>query len=84
MAPHPTLHAGFERLIGTAATDKAFNSALLRNPRAAALEFGLTLHDADIVSDIHARDLRTFASVLLPRLYGRDNSIGSVSAAVAG
>jgi hypothetical protein len=84
MAPHPTLHSGFERLIGTAATDPVFSSALLQNPRAIALKFGIAPKDAEMVADIRARDLRTFATALLPRLYGKANSRVSVNSAVAG
>jgi hypothetical protein len=84
MAPHPTLHAGFERLIGTAAVDSAFGTALLQNPRATALQFGIAPHDAEIVADIRARDLRAFATALLPRLYGKGSSRAPFSSAVAG
>jgi hypothetical protein len=84
MAPHPTLHAGFERLIGTAAVDHSFGDALLGNPRATALKFGLSPKDAAIVADIQARDLRTFASILLPRLYGKAVTHAAYSEAVAG
>ena len=84
MAPHPTLHAGFERLIGTAATDPVFSSALLRNPRATALKFGIAPKDAEIIADIRARDLRAFATALLPRLYGKSSTHGTYRSAVAG
>ncbi len=70
MSPSPVLHAGFEQLIGTAAVDPGFKSALLRNPRVTALRFGIAPADADLVADIRASDLRTFAGTLLPRLYG--------------
>jgi len=55
MAPHPTLHADFERLIGTAAVDHSFGAALLGNPHATALEFGLSQQDAALVAGIQAR-----------------------------
>jgi hypothetical protein len=84
MAPHPTLHAGFERLIGAASVDTAFSTALLTNPRATALKFGIAAHEADMVADIQARDLRAFATALLPRLYGKGNSHGSYRSAVTG
>ncbi len=84
MAPHPTLHASFERLIGTAAVDHSFGAALLGNPGAAALEFGLSAKEAAMVADIQARDLRTFASILLPRLYGKAVTHAECSEAVAG
>ncbi len=82
MSPSPVLHAGFEQLIGTAAVDPGFKSALLREPRVTALRFGIAPADADLVADIRASDLRTFAGALLPRLYGsttrgvsRDHSV---------
>ncbi len=84
MAPHPTLHAGFERLIGTAAVDHSFGADLLGNPRATALKFGLSPKDAAMVADIQARDLRTFATILLPRLYGRASTNATCREAVAG
>jgi hypothetical protein len=46
-------------------------SDLLRDPRGTALAFGLASADADLVTDIRATDLRTFAAALLPRLYGK-------------
>ena|SRR5579862_2810698 len=67
----PALHAGFERLIGAAYTDAALGNALLRDPRGTALEFGLTPEDAAVVADIRAVDLRSFAAMLLPRIYGK-------------
>ncbi len=70
MRPHHKLHEGIERLIGTALVDATVRRTLLRDPRRAALEFGLAAADAAIVADIHATDLRTFAQALLPRLYG--------------
>ena len=69
MSPTPMLHAGFEQLIGTAAVDPGFKSALLREPRVTALRFGIAPADADLVADIRASDLRAFAGALLPRLY---------------
>ena len=75
MSPSPTLHAGFEQLIGTAAVDPGFKRALLREPRVTALRFGITPADADLVADIRASDLRSFAGALLPRLY-RSNTRG--------
>ncbi len=64
------LHAGFERLIAAAAVDRKARASLLRDPRSAALAFGLTTPDADIVADIRASDLKSFAMALLPRIYG--------------
>jgi len=64
------LHPGFERLVGAAAVDRKVRAALLRDPRSAALAFGLTVPDADIVADICASDLKSFATALLPRIYG--------------
>jgi hypothetical protein len=84
MAPHPTLHIGFERLIGTAAVDHSFGADLLRNPQGTALKFGLAAKDAALVADIQARDLRTFASILLPRLYGKAVTHATRREAVAG
>jgi hypothetical protein len=84
MAPHPTLHSGFERLIGTAAVDPVFSTALLQNPHAMALKFGIAPSDAEMVADIRARDLRSFATALLPRLYGKGNSRAPFRSAVAG
>ncbi len=84
MSPSPTLHAGFERLIGTAATDTTFSSALLRDPRSTALQFGITAADAEIVADIHAPDLRSFATALLPRLYGNATGRVRYAGAIAG
>jgi hypothetical protein len=84
MAPSPALHAGFERLIGTAFTDPRLKQDLLRDPRSAALQFGLTRADAEMVSDIHVKDLRAFAIALMPRLYGRIDPRVGYSAAVAG
>lgn len=84
MAPSPRLHAGFERLIGTAFTDRDLKQDLLRDPRTTALQFGLTHADAEMVSDIHVKDLRSFALALMPRLYGRIDPRVGYSAAVAG
>jgi len=70
MRPPYHLHAGIERLMGTALVDAAVRRSLLHDPQQAALEFGLPTTDAAIVADIHAPDLRTFAQALLPRLYG--------------
>lgn len=84
MAPSPTLHAGFERLIGSAFTDAALKQDLLGNPRATALRFGLSRADAEIVADIRATDLRAFAGTLLPRLYGKVDPRVPYCTAVAG
>jgi hypothetical protein len=70
MCPSPTLHAAFEQMIGTAAVDAGFKSALLRDPRVTALRFGINPADVGLVADIHVSDLRAFAGALLPRLYG--------------
>lgn len=66
----PTLHAGFERLLGTACVDHDLGHALLQDPRGTALRFGLAQEDAELIADIRAADLRTLARQLLPRLYG--------------
>ncbi len=71
MTPRTPLHSGYERLIGAAAVDAALNRALLQEPRKTALTFGLAPDEADLAADIRAGDLRTFASMLLPRLYGQ-------------
>jgi hypothetical protein len=84
MAPSPTLHAGFERLIGTAFTDPSLKQNLLRDPHATALQFGLTHADAAMVADIRAGDMRAFATALLPRLYGKAYTRVPYRAAVAG
>ena len=84
MAPHPTLHSGFERLIGSAAVDPVFSTALLRDPRTVALKFGITPKDAEMVADIRVRDLRAFASALLPRLYGKVSTRAPYRSAIAG
>jgi hypothetical protein len=84
MSPSPVLHAGFEQLIGTAAVDPGFKSALLRDPRLTALRFGIAPADADLVADIRASDLRTFAGTLLPRLYGSTTRGVSRSDTLAG
>jgi hypothetical protein len=84
MSPSPVLHAGFEQLIGTAAVDPGFKSALLREPRNTALRFGIAPADADLVADIRASDLQTFAGTLLPRLYGSSTRAGSRVHSVAG
>ncbi len=69
MRPHYKLNEGIERLIGTALVDATVRRTLLRDPRRAALEFGLPITDAAIVADIRATDLRSFAQAVLPRLY---------------
>ena len=84
MMHHRALHAGYERLIGAAAVDPALRRSLLRDPRGTALTYGLAPHDADLVSDIRARDLRTFATALLPRLYGKGAIGVTQRSAVAG
>lgn len=74
MIPRRALHAGYERLIGTAAIDSSLHRALLRDPRGTALKFGLSADDAAMAADIRATDLRSFAATLLPRLYGEGTS----------
>ncbi|HEV7214096.1 MAG TPA: hypothetical protein VGP33_03145 [Chloroflexota bacterium] len=71
-------------MIGTAAVDPVFSSALLKDPRAMALEFGIAAKDAEMVADIRARDLRAFATALLPRLYGKGSTRAPFRSAVAG
>lgn len=71
MASGHHLHAGYERLVGTALVDSKLATALLRDPRGTALRFGLEPADAEVVADIRAVDLRSFATALLPRLYGK-------------
>jgi hypothetical protein len=84
MAPHPTLHAGFERMIGTAAVDGVFSAALLSDPHGTALKFGIAPREAAMVADIQAHDLRTFATMLLPRLYGKGLERATAREAIAG
>jgi hypothetical protein len=71
MLARHSLHAGYERLIGTAFVDSRLANDLLHDPRGTALAFGLTAADAEMAADIRAGDLRTFATALLPRLYGK-------------
>lgn len=71
MTRHRPLHAGLERLVGAAAVDHALGRSLLRDPQGTALRFGLEPADAEVVADIRAVDLRSFATALLPRLYGK-------------
>jgi hypothetical protein len=66
----PQLHAGYERLLGTALVDGEVKNRLLRNPKETALTFGISPVDVEMVADIRATDLRAFATALLPRLYG--------------
>jgi len=70
MTRQRTIHPAYERLIGTAAVDATLRTNLLRDPCAAAITFGLTPDEADIVGNITANNLREFALALLPRLYG--------------
>jgi len=84
MTTHRKLHPGFERLIGTATVDPALGHALLQDPRNAALRFGLTPGEADLAADIHAVDLRAFASALRPRLYGEETAGVPQRSTVAG
>lgn len=70
MIRRPTLHAGYERLIGTAAIDHDLSVELLGDPRTTAISFGISPSDADLVADIHAVDLRQFSATLVSRLYG--------------
>lgn len=84
MTHHRALHPGYERLIGAAAVDPTLGRALLRDPRGTALRFGLAPQDADVAADIRAADLRTFATALLPRLYGKGSLHVPQRSAVAG
>lgn len=70
MIRYPALHPGYERLIGAAAVDSSLGRALLRDPHGTALRFGIAPQDADMVTDIRAADLQSFAAALLQRLYG--------------
>lgn len=79
----PTLHLGFERLLGTACVDHELGHALLQDPHGTALRFGLAPADAELIADIRAADLRTLARQLLPRLYG-DRACNPVAARAAG
>ena len=63
------LHAGFERLVGTAIVDPKVRAALLRDPQKAALAFGIESADAAKVADIRANDLQDFVKALFPRIY---------------
>ena len=87
MAPppmrRPTLHAGFERLLGTACVDHELGHALLQDPRGTAIRFGLAPADVELIADIRASDLRTLARQLLPRLYG-DQACNPVAARAVG
>ena len=84
MTRHRTLHAGFERLIGAAFVDPSLKHALLRDPHKTALQFGLAPADAEMIADIHAVDVRAFATALLPRLYGKGAANVPQRSAVAG
>jgi len=84
MSPAVLRHAGFDQFLGTAATDPAFQSTLLANPRDAALRFGLSAGDAAMVADIRAADLRAFATELLPRLAGRIAGVDRRAGALVG
>lgn len=84
MTRHRPLHPGYERLIGAAVVDPALKYALLRDPRGTALQFGLTPEDAGLVTDIRAADLGSFATALLPRLYGKGAASVPQRSAVAG
>ena len=64
------LHQGYERLIGSAAIDAVLTRALLRDPQGTALNFGIPAEDASLSADIKAATLQSFATALLPRLYG--------------
>jgi len=63
------LHAGFERLVGTAIVDPKVRAALLRDPQKAALTFGIGSADAAKIADIRATDLQDFVKALFPRIY---------------
>lgn len=84
MIRRPALHPGYERLIGAAAVDPSLGRALLRDPRGTALQFGIAPHDAEMVTDIRAADLRSFAVALLPRLYGKATTDVTQQRAVVG
>ena len=84
MTRHRSLHAGFERLVGAAVVDPILSHDLLRDPRGTAIRFGLAPADADIVADIRAMDLRSFATALLPRLYGKGVPSVPQRSAIAG
>ena len=62
------LHAGVERLLGTACVDRELCRALLRDPVGTARGFGLSEADASLLSGIRATDLPGLARALLPRL----------------
>lgn len=82
MTRHRTLHIGYERLIGTALVDTALRNHLLRDPRAAAVAFGLEQDDADIATDIAANDLASFAAALSTRIYGHTPAVPARHVAV--
>ena len=82
MDTRQSLHAGFERLIGTASVDSAVRRALLRDPWATAMAFGLSDADSALVADIHAADLRAFAAALVPHLYGATHRMRAPQAAL--
>jgi hypothetical protein len=75
MTRHRPLHRAYERLIGTAAVDRAFAQGLFCNPRATALSFGISAEDAELVADIRVTTLSAFATTLIPRLYGADPTL---------
>ena len=64
----PALHAGVERLLGTACVDREVCRALLRDPVGTARDFGLGEAEASLLEGIRAADLPGLARALLPRL----------------
>jgi hypothetical protein len=63
------LHAGFERLMGTAVVDKRLANSLLCDPRSTAITFGIAAHDADKIAHIRATSLSSFAQALISAIY---------------
>ncbi len=67
--PGQPLHAGYERLIGMAITDRRVRADLLSDPHGTALRFGIAADEADLMADIQATDLQSLAAALISRLY---------------
>lgn len=68
--PGQPLHTGYERLIGTAITDRCVRANLLSDPQGTALRFGITADEADLIADVPTTDLQSLAAALVSRLYG--------------
>lgn len=84
MTRHRLLHAGYERLIGSAIIDCDLRAALLRDPERTARTFGISAEDAALCADIYVSTMQQFAASLLPRLYETKVSYVPRRTAVAG